>query len=565
MRSVRSAEPPRTLARLVDQLGGSVLEALTGTIPSGQPVEGIVIWDSADTLSSFRHAVVLGVGIHEDPPMREVLTRLGEAGSTALIVRTRPTVMAETRRLAQRVGVTLLGLVDGITWAQAAAMLRSVLSAGDDADLARQLVGGLPSDDLFALSNAIADLLNAPVTIEDRQSNVIAFSGRQDEADAARIATVLGRRVPEQYISAHKSRGEFDRIYRSSKPVYVPPWDLGGEQSLPRVAVAIRAGEEVLGSMWAVTRGVLDPDRTQAFADAAKVAALHMLRLRAGSDLERRLRADLLNTALSGGPAAIEAAARLGIAGHPAIVLALSLLPRTVRASTARGPAEAAAELQRTADALFLHLTALQPGSTVATLGDVVYAVVPQHGSASSPEARACKVAEAFLGRIAPGTAAVIGVGPTARNTSDLVASRRGASRALRVLQHAGAARGSRVALSTEVHFDALILELRDLAAANGDAVVGPIARLQAYDAEHRSDLLLTLRCWLDSFGDIQAAARRAIVHPNTLRYRMRRVAEVAGLDLADPDQRFAAMLQLRLIASPTVGDPPVESAHDSA
>jgi DNA-binding PucR family transcriptional regulator len=37
-------------------------------------------------------------------------------------------------------------------------------------------------------------------------------------------------------------------------------------------------------------------------------------------------------------------------------------------------------------------------------------------------------------------------------------------------------------------------------------------------------------------------------VHPNTFRYRLRRLAEVGGLDLTDTDARFTAMLQLRLL-----------------
>ncbi|WP_372343404.1 helix-turn-helix domain-containing protein [Streptomyces sp. KL116D] len=36
-----------------------------------------------------------------------------------------------------------------------------------------------------------------------------------------------------------------------------------------------------------------------------------------------------------------------------------------------------------------------------------------------------------------------------------------------------------------------------------------------------------------------------AHVHPNTFRYRPRRLAEVGGIDLDDSDQRFAAMLRL--------------------
>ena len=36
------------------------------------------------------------------------------------------------------------------------------------------------------IANAIAALLDAPVTIEDRHFRVLAFSGRQDEADPSR-------------------------------------------------------------------------------------------------------------------------------------------------------------------------------------------------------------------------------------------------------------------------------------------------------------------------------------------------------------------------------------------
>ncbi len=51
-----------------------------------------------------------------------------------------------------------------------------------------------------------------------------------------------------------------------------------------------------------------------------------MLRIRAGADVERRLRADLVSTALEGGAGASEALSRLGLADQPVIVLALAVL-----------------------------------------------------------------------------------------------------------------------------------------------------------------------------------------------------------------------------------------------
>ncbi|HEU5005422.1 MAG TPA: helix-turn-helix domain-containing protein, partial [Jatrophihabitantaceae bacterium] len=60
-----------------------------------------------------------------------------------------------------------------------------------------------------------------------------------------------------------------------------------------------------------------------------------------------------------------------------------------------------------------------------------------------------------------------------------------------------------------------------------------------------------TLRAWLDAFGDVIAASAAVYVHPNTFRYRLRRLAEVGQIDLADSQARFSAMLQLRIVARP--------------
>ncbi|MZD03596.1 PucR family transcriptional regulator, partial [Streptomyces sp. SID5785] len=82
---------------------------------------------------------------------------------------------------------------------------------------------------------------------------------------------------------------------------------------------------------------------------------------------------------------------------------------------------------------------------------------------------------------------------------------------------------------------------------AHGDAFSGPLARLRAYDQVHQGDLVATLAAWLDALGDVASAARAVHVHPNTFRYRLRRVGEIGRIDLSDPRARFAVMLQLRV------------------
>ncbi|WP_239472065.1 helix-turn-helix domain-containing protein [Streptomyces sp. NEAU-S7GS2] len=52
---------------------------------------------------------------------------------------------------------------------------------------------------------------------------------------------------------------------------------------------------------------------------------------------------------------------------------------------------------------------------------------------------------------------------------------------------------------------------------------------------------------WLDAAGNVGEAAQRLTVHPNTLKYRLRRAHELFGIDLGHPDVRLSCWLQLRL------------------
>jgi DNA-binding PucR family transcriptional regulator len=57
-----------------------------------------------------------------------------------------------------------------------------------------------------------------------------------------------------------------------------------------------------------------------------------------------------------------------------------------------------------------------------------------------------------------------------------------------------------------------------------------------------------TLRTYLDAFGDIAAAAQALQVHPNTVRYRVRRIEKVLSTSLADPEVRLLFSLGLRIL-----------------
>ena len=226
--------------------------------------------------------------------------------------------------------------------------------------------------------------------------------------------------------------------------------------------------------------------------------------------------------------------------------------PDLLKHRAAGTSAALATERQRIGDGLAMHLSAIHPQCATALIGDVTYGLMPVIAGTDG-EQRAARIAADFLDRIGGRGQAVIAVGKVAGDAAGLPAARAHADRVLRVLLGGasgpgGASGNVRVACLADVHAEALLMELRDLAAAHGDRPTGGVARLLQYDAEHGTNLIQTLRAWLDAFGDVPGAAAAMFVHVNTFRYRLRRLAEVSGIDLADPEQRFAAMLQLRVL-----------------
>ncbi|GAQ55980.1 PucR family transcriptional regulator [Streptomyces acidiscabies] len=77
----------------------------------------------------------------------------------------------------------------------------------------------------------------------------------------------------------------------------------------------------------------------------------------------------------------------------------------------------------------------------------------------------------------------------------------------------------------------------------------GLLRALHEHDATGRGDLVASLRAWLSRHGQWDSAAADLGVHRHTLRYRMRRVEEILGRSLDDPDVRMELWLALKATA----------------
>ncbi|MFG2192574.1 PucR family transcriptional regulator [Streptomyces sp. NPDC048639] len=123
----------------------------------------------------------------------------------------------------------------------------------------------------------------------------------------------------------------------------------------------------------------------------------------------------------------------------------------------------------------------------------------------------------------------------------------------------AGAYRQAEQALSVARRRGRVIVEHEQVAAGSvlpllaDDAVRafadGMLRALHDHDATGRGDLVASLRAWLSRHGQWDAAAADLGVHRHTLRYRMRRVEEILGRSLDDPDVRMELWLALKATA----------------
>src|SRR3954471_10770397 len=118
--------------------------------------------------------------------------------------------------------------------------------------------------------------------------------------------------------------------------------------------------------------------------------------------------------------------------------------------------------------------------------------------------------------------------------------------RAVRVVRLAASGRlSARGLVAAERHLATLLLAADpDTAADLARTRLAPLAGLA--DGP-RARLTETLRAWLDRPGQVQAVAGVLGVHPQTVRYRVRKLRELFGDALEDPERRFELALALRV------------------
>jgi DNA-binding PucR family transcriptional regulator len=437
---------------------------------------------------------------------------------------------AALREAAVAAGVALLAVPADVRWERLESLAAGVLDASES--------GG--PDDLFALAQTVALLTHGIVCIEDTASRVLAYS-RSDsddgQIDELRRLSILGWQGPADYLRHLREWGVFDRLRAGEEVVLVDEHaELGVRR---RLAIGIHAGPRALGTIW-VQEGAqpFSPRAEDVLVGAARVAAGHLVRRRRTAPTWHR---DLVEGLLDGRASPDLVAGTFGLDEHaPAIVVGFA-----VRADPDVTGVTRELSVAELADLVAVHAAGYRRAALTAWRGDTVYALLPDTRRVDAAMRAMCAEVVAATRR-RTGVRVQAGIGAVARDLAGAQASRAEADRVL-VAMPADAAVAAFDDLRAEVLLDQTLAVLRERPDLRDPAVDA----LVAYDHAHGGDLAGSVLAWLDAHGDVRAAARLLTVHPNTLRYRVRRAVAVAGLRLGDPRARLVHHLALHAARAP--------------
>jgi sugar diacid utilization regulator len=357
------------------------------------------------------------------------------------------------------------------------------------------------------IAEAIYELTERAAAIEDRFGNLLAWAGP-------------GRPDPYPRAEAEQRKRLLDRAMAVAGPV----WE--GEHLY---SVAVLGGAPV--GMLALH----DPDWTAghnelvAMEHATTVLAMEIARLHSLAESDSRLRTNLVLDLVAGADKGMDEAMLLN--RGQALQYDLGR-PHRVVVVEAHSDDE---EIDLFMHAVGRSARAVKAGSLLAPrLHDVILLA---DAEVSWDLLRARTVAELHGGKCR------IGVGGRCLEPGGFPLSCHEAELALRMQKAAGGP--DRVTLFDELGIYKILATAGDTSAMERFVAewLGPLID---YDSEHGTPLVLTLSEYLDRGGNYDASARALSVHRSTLKYRLRRIRQVSGHDLGQPDIQFNLQVATR-------------------
>jgi DNA-binding PucR family transcriptional regulator len=469
---------------LADEIAG--LGALGGPISAGPRS-----WGYALPLRSFGAVFAYAVVSAEREPPPDDQLRL------RLLVEQTGIALANARLHVRERDATADLATTNLALAEALAAIEQTIAIHN-----RLTAVAAAGGDQAAIARALYDLTSYPVVIEDRYGNLRAWAGD---------------RPPEPYdkSSPRVRAAMLRRARQAGRPI----------REGDRLLTLASLQDDLLAVLAIVDPAGTAGEREQiALEHGGTVLAMELARLRAVAETELRLGRDLVDALLA------DADEEQTLARAQGLGYDLLRTHRVVIIESFDDPErdQLFHAVRRAARDLALGTLLVARGNQIVLIADAEgdWERV-RHDVDGASRGRHCR----------------IGVGGACGRPSEFRRSNREALLALKVQTALGAA-----AQATE--FDGLGV-FRILAESEELSVVERfidhwLGALREYDEAHASALVETLSRYLENGGSHRGAALALSMHRNTLKYRLQRIHEISGFDLADADSRFNLQLATR-------------------
>jgi carbohydrate diacid regulator len=320
--------------------------------------------------------------------------------------------------------------------------------------------------------------------------------------------------------------------------------DASEARTMPGVKAGVNLPLTVRGSIVGVVGLTGEPDSVRQFGELVRVTAemiLEQAQLIGELQRERRYREEFvwqLVGQAGTSPAELAAwAVRLGVDfRRPRAVALLELADESLP------PDQALIELQRCQAAL----SADQPDTLSAALSprELVILVPVDTSARRSPVADVARRLLAELAGVVQnevGTAAALALGVALSGIEGVALSCQSARRTLRV----GRRRQPKATLFSYYDLSLPVMLAGLDSGWQAEQLRQPLRRLS--DGDANGSLRRTVEAWFVHDANAADTARALHIHRNTLDYRLRRAAEITGLDLANLDDRLLLYVALQL------------------
>ncbi|WP_232696701.1 PucR family transcriptional regulator [Brevibacillus daliensis] len=394
--------------------------------------------------------------------------------------------------------------------------------------------------DINELADVIGELLQNPVTIEDMDHRLLAYSSHSESTDQARWSTIMGRRVPEKVLTRLWKDGVFQHLFSQVDPVHIPEKvEIGLGQ---RVAIAIRRGSDILGYIWAqeVNRPLTSED-DEILRQAAKAAVPLFLQRQGKRKAEEGRRKEFLWELLLGShrdeSLLLQKAAKLQMEIPPPFLISVVDItePQGEQLTQLLYPLLMRDKVYNVTDGSQVILLICSRKGGQCNDGTLLQLVDQFMEEAFS------KIVDKF------GEENVfVGCGRPVQTLTD---SRQSYQEALQMVQ---VKRQFPRETRHLIHYNKLglyrmLAHMHLINDAQGYTNEG-LGKLLAYDRENQTNLMETLEVFLDHVGKVNVTASQLHIHINTLSYRLKRIEEITGYNLDDPNDRFSLYADLKLL-----------------